>query len=263
MEVRKYESKKPDERGLIHFTDEEHAVWQTLYERQMALLEGRACAEFIQGVKRLRLNPYQIPQLAEVSRELKRHTKWQVEPVDALISFKEFFELLANRTFPVATFIRLREDLDYLKEPDIFHEVFGHCPMLTDPAFAEFTHRVGIIGGAMNKEERIMLARLYWFTVEFGLIAGTEGLRIYGGGILSSIGESVYALESDVPQREQFNLLTVLRTPYRYDEMQKKYFIIDSFDQLFNLISVDLRDVFNEAKKHGVIEEPMPDVRSC
>lgn len=263
MEIKKYISKKPDEHGLVDFSAEEHSVWQTLYKRQIKLLEGRACQEFIDGVARLQLNKQAIPQLSDVSKELKSATGWQVAPVDALISFKEFFDLLANRTFPAATFIRLPEDLDYLKEPDIFHEVFGHCPLLTEPAFADFTHRVGVMGQSMSKEERVMLARLYWFTVEFGLIQTTEGLRIYGGGILSSMGESVYALESDIPIREQFDLLTVLRTPYRYDEMQKKYFIINSFDDLFALVNVDLRDVFNEAKKYGVIEEIMPDVRSC
>jgi phenylalanine-4-hydroxylase len=263
MENKKYVSKMPDKRGFVDFSPEEHAVWQTLYERQIKLLEGRACDEFIEGAARLRLNPQEIPQLADVSRELRRITQWQVAPVDALISFKEFFQLLASRTFPVATFIRLREDLDYLKEPDIFHEIFGHCPLLTEPAFADFTHRVGVIGTTMSKEERVLLARLYWFTVEFGLIKTREGLRIYGGGILSSIGESVYALESSIPIRQQFDLVTVLRTPYRYDEMQKKYFIIDSFEQLYSLVNADLKDIFNEAKKQGVIEEDMPDVRSC
>lgn len=263
MEEQKYVSKKPDERGVVDFSKEEHQVWRTLYERQIKLLKGRACEQFIKGVSRLDLNPKEIPQLKDVSKKLKNYSGWQVAPVDALISFKEFFDLLAHRTFPVATFIRLPEDLDYLKEPDIFHEVFGHCPLLTDKAFADFTHRVGVIGQEMSKEERVMLARLYWFTVEFGLIKTDEGLRIYGGGILSSIGESVYALESPIPERHIFDLIRVLRTPYRYDEMQKNYFIIDSFEQIFDLLNVDLKEVFNEAKEQGIIEESLPDVRSC
>lgn len=263
MEEPKYVAKKPGPDGLVDFSEEENEVWRALYERQIKLLEGRACREFVEGVDTLKLSPKRIPQLAEVSRELIAATGWQVVPVEALISFKEFFELLANRRFPAATFIRRMEDLDYLKEPDIFHEIFGHCPLLTYPAFANFTHRVGEIGLSMTKEERVMLARLYWFTVEFGLINTPEGLRIYGGGILSSKGESVYALESSVPLREQFDMLTVLRTPYRYDEMQKKYFIIDSFDDLFALINTDLRAVFNEAKRCGLIETDESDVRSC
>lgn len=259
-----YVAKKPNEFGLVDFSQEENDVWRKLYTRQIKLLEGRACEEFSYGVSKLKLNPDRIPQLGEVSLELKKATGWQVVPVEALISFKEFFDLLAERKFPAATFIRRLEDLDYLKEPDIFHEVFGHCPLLTHMPFANFTERVGLLGQQMTKEERVMLARLYWFTVEFGLITTPHGLRIYGGGILSSKGETIYALESTVPVREAFDLLTILRTPYRYDEMQKKYFIINSFDDLFGLVNTDLRSAFSEAKRHGLIlEEEESDVRSC
>jgi phenylalanine-4-hydroxylase len=258
-----YVAKKPDENGLVDFSKEENDVWRMLYTRQIKLLEQRACEEFTHGVHKLKLNPDRIPQLAEVSHELKKATGWQVVPVEALISFKEFFDLLAHRQFPAATFIRRIEDLDYLKEPDIFHEVFGHCPLLTHEPFANFTERIGIMGQQMTKEERVMLARLYWFTVEFGLITTPQGLRIYGGGILSSKGESVYALESPVPVREAFDLLTILRTPYRYDEMQKKYFIINSFEDLFALVNTDLRAAFSEAQRHGLITEEEIDVRSC
>lgn len=263
MKSHVYEAKVPDCHGLVKYTREEDLVWQTLYERQIKLLEGRACQEFMDGVRTLELSPHEIPQLPEVSKKLAVATGWAVTPVKALISFKEFFELLANRRFPAATFIRLPEHLDYLKEPDIFHEIFGHCPLLTNRAFADFTQRVGEIGLSMTKEERVMLARLYWFTVEFGLIKAPEGLRIFGGGILSSKGESVYALDSEIPMRRSFDLLTVLRTTYRYDEMQKNYFIINSFDELFNLVSVDLQSVFKEAKSKGVITEEEMDVRSC
>lgn len=259
-----YVAKKPNAQGLVDFSKEEDDVWHALYTRQIKLLEGRACDEFSHGVSELKLNPDRIPQLSEVSRELTRTTGWQVVPVEALISFKDFFDLLAHKKFPAATFIRRIEDLDYLKEPDIFHEVFGHCPLLTHEPFANFTERIGILGQSMTKEERVMLARLYWFTVEFGLITTPKGLRIYGGGILSSKGESIYALESAVPVREAFDLLTILRTPYRYDEMQKKYFIINSFDELFELVNQDLRAAFSEAKRHGlIIEEEETDVRSC
>lgn len=263
MKVHKYEAKVPDQFGMVAYTDDEHAVWKTLYNRQIELLPGRACQEFLDGIQALHLSPEKIPQLPDVSAKLKALTGWSVAPVKALISFKEFFDLLASRKFPAATFIRLPEHLDYLKEPDIFHEIFGHCPLLTNRAFADFTQRVGEFGQSMTNVERVMLARLYWFTVEFGLISTTNGLRIFGGGILSSKGESVYALESHVPRRQPFDLLTVLRTTYRYDEMQKDYFIINSFEELFALTNVDLKEIFKEAKAKGVITKEEMDVRSC
>ncbi len=263
MKPHVYVAKQPDSNSLVSYDTSEHAVWKTLYERQIKLLEGRACKEFIEGVNCLNIGSDRIPQLPEVSARLREKTGWAVAPVKALISFKEFFELLAHRQFPAATFIRLPEHLDYLKEPDIFHEIFGHCPLLTNRAFADFTQRVGEIGLSMTREERVMLARLYWFTVEFGLIRNAEGLRIYGGGILSSKGESVYSLESDIPKRVDFDLLTVLRTTYRYDEMQVNYFVINSFDELFSLVGQDLREIFKEAKAKGVITQEEMDVRSC
>lgn len=263
MKTSKYVAKLPNHLGIVDFSAEENSVWHDLYARQIKLLPGRACEEFLVGLKSLNLNPHEVPQLSEVSQVLKNATGWSLSPVKALISFKEFFDLLAARQFPAATFIRFREDLDYLKEPDIFHEIFGHCPMLMHQAFADFTHRVGELGQSMTQEERVMLARLYWFTVEFGLIHTKEGVRIYGGGILSSKGESVYALESAVPVRESFDLLRVLRTPYRYDEMQKNYFIITSLEELFNLVNEDLREIFKEAKAKGVITENEGEMRSC
>lgn len=263
MKAHIYQAKTPDKSGFVDYTKEEDSVWQTLYERQMKLLPGRACQEFLEGVKKLELKPEKIPQVKDVSERLGAITGWAISPVKALISFKEFFDLLANRKFPAATFIRIPEHLDYLKEPDIFHEVFGHCPLLTNQAFADFTQKVGALGQTMSHQEQVMLARLYWFTVEFGLINTPEGLRIYGGGILSSKGESVYALDSDIPNRQKLDLLTVLRTTYRYDEMQKNYFIVDSFKELFALVNVDLKAVFKEAKAKGVITKIETDVRSC
>jgi phenylalanine-4-hydroxylase len=258
-----YVAKVPDKDGFVSYTKSEHEVWKALYNRQIRLLENRACNEFIDGVAILGLSSEQIPQLPEVSQKLRIATGWKVAPVKALISFKEFFQLLADLQFPAATFIRLPKHLDYLKEPDIFHEIFGHCPLLTNRSFADFTQRVGEIGLSMTKEERVMLARLYWFTVEFGLINTKQGLRIYGGGILSSKGESIYALDSDVPIRQPFDLMTVLRTTYRYDEMQKNYFIINSFEELFTLVNADLKDIFKAAKTKGVITKEEQDVRSC
>lgn len=259
-----YLAKQPDANGYIHYTAEENAVWRTLYVRQVELIKDRACDEYFAGVVTLGLSAEHIPQCNEVSAILQKHTGWSVKPVEALISFQEFFELLSNRQFPAASFIRRPEELDYLKEPDIFHELFGHCPLLTNKAFADFTHAVGKLGLSLDKTERAQLARLYWFTVEFGLINTSHGLRIYGGGILSSKTETVYALESPVPQRHPFDLMKVLRTPYRYDELQKNYFIIDSFEQLFQLMSKNLRGYFAKARELGLSSAPEVDeLRSC
>jgi phenylalanine-4-hydroxylase len=264
MKPATYIAKIPDDNGLINYTEAEHAVWRTLYERQIKLIEDRAAKPFIEGVKTLQLSPDHIPQCKEVSNILQSLTGWSVTPVEALISFKEFFKLLANKQFPAASFIRVPEELDYLKEPDIFHELFGHGPMLTNPAFSNFTQEVGQFGLKANKQERAMLARLYWFTVEFGLLNTEEGLRIYGGGILSSKTETVYALEDKKPKRMPFDLLTVLRTPYRYDELQNTYFIIDSIDTLYNLLSDNLLDAFHQARELGMLApEELDELRSC
>jgi len=261
-----YIAKQPDVHGWVDYTDAENAVWKTLYERQTKLIEQRACPEYLKGINTLGLNADRIPQCDEVSGILHALTGWRVEPVAALISFKEFFSLLNQKKFPAATFIRTADEIDYLKEPDIFHELFGHCPMLTNQAFADFTHEVGKLGVSIDSKDHAMLARLYWFTVEFGLIHAADGLRVYGGGILSSKTETVYALESDIPTRNPFDLLTVLRTKYRYDMLQKNYFVIESFDALFNLIKADLVDTFDTARQLGPLpsddEEPN-ETRSC
>jgi phenylalanine-4-hydroxylase len=263
-----YVAKQPDANGYIHYSNEEDAVWDILYQRQTKLIENRACDAVFHGIKTLNLSAKHVPQCQEVSEVLKACTGWAVVPVPALISFEAFFNLLANRQFPAASFIRRREDLDYLKEPDIFHEIFGHCPLLTDSAFAAFTHEVGKFGLSLSAQDRRMLARLYWFTVEFGLINTRQGLRIYGAGIISSKAESVYALESPIPNRKPFNLIEVLRMPYRYDEMQRSYFVIDSFESLYNMINGDLLlKAFAEAKQLGLLPDPhaeaLQDVRSC
>lgn len=259
-----YVAKKPDATGYIYYTPEEHATWRALYLRQVELIKNRACAEYLAGIEALSLCAEQIPQCNDVSATLTATTGWSVKPVEALISFAEFFELLANRRFPVASFIRRPEELDYLKEPDVFHELFGHCPLLTNQDFADFTHEVGLLGAKLAKKQRAQLARLYWFTVEFGLLNTNEGLRIYGGGILSSKTETVYALESNIPQRKPFDLLEVLRTPYRYDELQKNYFIINSFSEIYQMMSTNLLEHFTQAEALGLLAEPeVEELRSC
>ena len=195
-----------------------------------------------------------VPQLGEVSAVLQRHTGWSVAPVPALIGFREFFDLLANRRFPVATFIRTREDFDYIQEPDVFHEVFGHTPPLTDHRFASFCEAYGKAGLAADPKDHFMLARLFWFTVEFGLVNTDEGIRAYGSGIMSSPGELLYAVESDKPERRPFDPVDALRTPYRIDIYQPVYFVIDSFDDLFELANADLLGYIAEARRLGMHE---------
>ena len=231
----KYIAKKPDQNGYIHFTAEEHATWKILLERQMQVVQGRACDEFIEGLRKLNFSASHIPQCAEVSAVLQAATAWSVVPVDAIIPLGEFFRLLANRQFPAASFIRRREDLDYLQEPDIFHEYFGHCPLLTHPAYADFVHWYGQTVLRLPDNLKSLLGRLFWFTIEFGLVETAQGLRIYGGGILSSFTETVYALEDQQVQRLPFDLLKILNSNYRYDQIQTRYYVLKSLNQLFTL----------------------------
>ncbi|MDP4535014.1 phenylalanine 4-monooxygenase [Alkalimonas collagenimarina] len=253
-----YVSKQSDEHGVIAWTDEDNQIWHELITRQLGCIEGKACDEFMAGLERLQLPTDRIPQLEEVSKVLRETTGWECAEVPALISFDRFFELLANKKFPVATFIRSREEFDYLQEPDIFHEIFGHCAMLTNPAFAEFTHAYGKIGLAASKEDRVYLARLYWFTIEFGLLKTKQGLRIYGGGILSSPGETVYALESATPERKPFDAVDILRTPYRIDIMQPIYFTISEIDDLFDIAHLDMMTLVQKAKELGLHAPKFP-----
>ncbi len=246
-----YVAKKPDKHGMIDYTDDENSVWQELYERQIKIVTGRACEEYMHGLELLNLPKDRVPQCKEISEVLHDTTGWKLEPVPALISFDHFFELLAKKRFPAATFIRSREELDYLQEPDIFHEIFGHCPLLTNPAYADFTYTYGNLSLRASHADRVMLARLYWFTIEFGLIKQAAGLRVYGGGILSSKNETVYCLESDKPQRKEFNVLEVLRTPYRIDIMQPIYYVINDFDTLYRLIEMDLIGLIQQARELG------------
>lgn len=255
----KYVSKLPNAEGIIEWTDEENQIWSALLERQIKNLEGRACDEYLAGIKQLNLPKDRIPQLEEVNKVLRETTGWETAMVPALISFDKFFALLADKKFPVATFIRTREEFDYLQEPDIFHEIFGHCPMLTNPDFANFTHHYGQLGAQASKEDRVFLARLYWFTVEFGLIQKPGGdLRIYGGGILSSPGETIAALEDANVERRSLDVLDCVRTPYRIDIMQPVYFIINELSQLSEIARMDLMSIVKQAKKLGLHAPKFP-----
>jgi phenylalanine-4-hydroxylase len=247
-----YKSHQSDENGLVEWSVKENNIWAALIQRQKRLLEGRACDEYLHGLELLNLPSERIPQLAEINTVLDKATGWQVKQVPSLINFDEFFRLLANKKFPVATFIRSNEEFDYLQEPDIFHEIFGHCPLLTNPAFAHFTHTYGKLGYAASKEDRAFLARLYWFTVEFGLVKTPDGTRVYGGGILSSPGETIHAIESDNCIHMPMYPLDALRTPYRIDIMQPIYYVLELFDSLFDIAEMDIMDLVNQAKKLGL-----------
>jgi phenylalanine-4-hydroxylase len=215
------------------YSADEHRVWTTLFERQRGLLSGRACDPFLNGLDKLDLHLGGIPDFARINPELERLTGWRVVAVPGLVPDEVFFEHLANRRFPAGRFIRPPGQLDYLSEPDIFHDVFGHVPMLTDPTFADYMQAYGAGGLRASRLTHLHhLARLYWYTVEFGLLQTDEGLRIYGAGIVSSKAETIFALNDPSPNRLGFDLERVMRTPYRIDDFQQTYFVTPSLQAL-------------------------------
>lgn len=247
----RYVAHEVDEKGFIAYSDEENRVWKILYERQMDILADCCCDEYLKGLKALSLTTDKIPQLPDVNKNLSALTGWQVAPVPALISAKSFFELLAKRCFPAATFIRTFDELNYVKEPDVFHELFGHCPMLTEPVYADFIQDYAKKTLAFPESDWPLLQRLFWFTVEFGLIQTEKGLRAYGGGILSSISETSYSVHSDIPMRALFDPVTVFRTPYRIDELQKIYFVINHYSELYDFVCSDIHALIERARALG------------
>ena len=266
-----YLSHQPDSQGHIHYSDDENAMWQALLTRQAKQIPNRACSAYLEGLEKLNLPSTHIPQLNDIDQILQATTGWQTAAVPALISFGTFFKLLANKRFPVATFIRRFEDMDYIEEPDVFHEIVGNCPLLTHPAFAAFNETYGKLGLDASNEERWFLARLYWFTIEFGLVGShPDNRRIYGGGILSSPSETIYALNgSDTlqqsnhhhqqqpqnqPEHRAFDLLDVLRTPYRIDHIQPIYYVIDDLDALFDIVDSDIMGKVKQAMALGLFE---------
>lgn len=234
----------------------EHAVWKTLFERQTRLLPGRACEAFVQGMRELPMRHDQIPRFDELSEALMQRTGWQVVAVPGLVPDEVFFEHLANRRFPAGQFIRRPGELDYLEEPDVFHDVFGHVPMLMHPVLAEFIQAYGQ-GGLRARQLGVLdfLARVYWYTVEFGLVREAGGVRIYGAGIASSRTESVFAVEDDSPNRIAFELERVMRTRYRIDDFQETYFVLDSLEQLLELAQIDFAPIYQRVAA-GPTHEP-------
>jgi phenylalanine-4-hydroxylase len=233
----------------------EHNRWDRLFERAMRTLRGRACDEFLAMVDVLRLSDSGIPDMERLSERLAERTGWRVVPVADLVPDEVFFDHLANRRFPAGAFIRPEEQMDYLEEPDIFHDVFGHVPLLASAAYADYLEAYGKGGQrAMRLGMLRNLARLYWYTVEFGLIRAKAGLRIFGAGIMSSVAESIFSLEDSSPNRVAFDLERVMRTKYKIDDFQQTYFVIDSFERLLEECYKDFGSIYERLRTASEIE---------
>ena len=232
------------------YSKEDHAIWRTLFERQQKTLKGHVAQEYLDGLAALGIGPEGVPDFDKMNARLRRITGWEVVAVPGLIPSRPFFQMLANRQFPAGTFIRSREQLDYLEEPDIFHDVFGHVPLLTNHAYANYMNEYGRVGlEAMEKKAVKFLARLNWYTIEFGLIRKPEGVRIYGAGIVSSYGEAKYVAEDPSAHHLGFDLKRALSTGYYIDDFQASYFVIDRFEDLFDLLKgEDIFALFDEVR---------------
>jgi len=231
------------------YTAADHATWATLFERQQQLLVDRASREFLDNQQHFGMTPNAIPKFADLNRVLAGSTGWRIIGVEGLLPELTFFDHLANRRFPVTWWIRKPEQIDYIAEPDLFHDLFGHVPLLLNPVFADYMQAYGCGGvkaHSLGPDALVHLTRLYWYTVEFGLIRQDDGLRIYGSGIVSSKGESIHCLESPAPNRIGFDMRRIMRTRYRIDTYQKTYFVIDSFQQLMDATDPDFTPIYHE-----------------
>lgn len=247
-----YIAKQPGPDGCISYSDAENAVWRDLVSQQQPSVDQYAAREYLDGQAKLKLSQTHIPQCTEISKTLGTLTGWKVSPVPALIGFSQFFEMLANKTFPAASFIRSREDFDYIEEPDIFHEIYGHTPLLTDQRFADFSQAIGQAGLSCDKADYAWLIRLYWFTIEFGLIRENGVIKALGSGLASSPTELIYAITDPSAQRKPFDVIDILRTPYRIDIHQPIYFVLDNADQLLAAAKRDLLADIREARTLGL-----------
>ncbi|MEO5735273.1 MAG: phenylalanine 4-monooxygenase, partial [Rubrivivax sp.] len=237
------------EQNFAAYTAADHDTYRRLYARQLEQLPGLACDEFINAVQELG-TPDEIPSFDAISERLLKATGWRIVGVPGLIPEEAFFGLLAERRFPVTDWIRKPEEFDYVVEPDVFHDVFGHVPLLFDPTFADYMQAYGAGGlKASSLDACELLARLYWYTVEFGLIATPRGLRAYGAGILSSAGELRHSVTATEPQRVAFDLQRLMRSRYRIDTFQASYFVIDSFQQLFDATEPDFTPVYRQVRQ--------------
>jgi len=240
MKSSKYQALQVDDNGYVDYGKEAATTWATLMQRQEPMALQYACSSYVHGLATLNAPSDQPAQIPDVNKILLESTGWSLEPVPALINFKRFFGLLAQRKFPAATFMRTPEEIDYLEEPDLFHEVIGHCPMLTNSAFAEFSQWVGTVGSGASPAQQTALARLYWFTVEFGLIKEGSETKIFGGGILSSPLEILHSQDLSKVEHRPFDIKDILRTTYKINEPQPTYFVLESLDQLLELRKIDI-----------------------
>jgi phenylalanine-4-hydroxylase len=239
------------------YSPEQHARWAFMFNRQNEILKNRATDEVLDGMRKLNICNKHIPKFTELNEVLEKETGFGIIPVKGLLPEDIFFRFLSERKFPGTTFIRREDQVDYLQEPDIFHEIFGHVPLLMNPVFADFMEAFGRLGlDGIQRGYHKYVSALYWFTVEFGLIMTDKGLRIYGAGITSSIGESVYSLESKVPVRSWFDPVRAMKTKYRIDNLQKNYFVIRNYEELFSLIKkVKWEDIHSQLFETPDIEE--------
>ncbi|MGB4858768.1 MAG: phenylalanine 4-monooxygenase [Dokdonella sp.] len=238
------------------YTADDHNTWATLFLRQREVLKNRACREFLDNQDRIGIAPDQIPRFDELNEVLAQGTGWTIIGVEGLLPELDFFEHLANRRFPVTWWIRRPDQIDYIAEPDMFHDLFGHVPLLLNPMFADYMAaygRGGVKAHGISAEALVNLTRLYWYTVEFGLINTKDGIRIYGSGIVSSKGESIHCLESNSPNRIGFDLKRIMRTRYRIDSFQKSYHVIDSFEQLMDATRPDFTPIYAELAEQDSI----------
>ncbi len=233
------------------YTEADHDTYRRLYERQSALLPGLACDAFIEALPSLGIKD-RIPRFEEINERLKPATGWEIVAVPGLIPERPFFDLLAHRRFPVTDWIRKPDEFEYIVEPDVFHDLFGHVPLLFNPVFADYVQRYGAGGlKAHDLGAGELLSRLYWYTIEFGLIRQADGLRAYGAGILSSSGELRHSVTSPTPQRIALDLVRCMRTRYKIDDYQATYFVIDSFQQLFDLTAPDFAPLYEAVRASG------------
>lgn len=220
------------------YTADDHAVWGILYNRQQQAIEQVAYTQFSISVKRLRMSEHSIPEFSMLNKWLETLTSWTIYAVPGLISNDQFFKLMLFRRFGATTWIRKRSQLDYLEEPDMFHDIFGHVPLLADPRIAEFLLGLASIADKYMDQQEIIeqIARLYWYTIEFGLVKENGAVKIYGAGILSSIGETSYSLSTEA-KHVPFDLQTIIQTPYIKDNYQAQYFVLENMDQLAQAVT--------------------------
>lgn len=232
--MKTYPLKKDLQQNYANYTKEDRLVWEKLFERQMKLLKSLSCSEFLNSLNEIGFSAYKIPNFEEVNEILLSKTGWKLEVVEGIIEEKDFFNLLANKKFPATTWLRKLDQLDYLPEPDMFHDVFGHVPLLIDQTFSDFYHEFGKLGVKYQNSNDCInkLGRLYWFSVEFGLIKTSDELKIYGAGILSSHGESKYAV-SNQPVHLEFNTKNIANTTFDNSVIQNTYYVLNSFNDLF------------------------------